>query len=284
MRAGTTAIEWHGLDEGDESPEPGEETAIRIVASAVEVLRSKSFADLSEEDASGGRRVDPRARGGAPGTADAPDARRGEGRAVRRPPHAAAVAPHAGGAVRSRVARPPRPRPAARADPRRERLDVPVRAGARAVRLRGDGRGPAGRGVLLRDAAHPRHADAPDEGSRTALCTRSAGRSPTGRAGRGSGSRSSRCWTAGASGRRCEERSSCCAATGWSAAIPELLRAQMARLGRLAHKVVWVNPLKGSPRYEPLARGMAAALPSVDVFLSGHNLESLSELSRTLAG
>ena len=65
---------------------------------------------------------------------------------------------------------------------------------------------------------------------------------------------------------------------------PEMLRVQMARLRRLAYKVVWVNPLKGSPRYEPLARGMAAALPSVDVFLSGHNLESLSELSRTLAG
>jgi hypothetical protein len=65
---------------------------------------------------------------------------------------------------------------------------------------------------------------------------------------------------------------------------PELLRTQMERLGRLAHRVVWVNPLKGSPRYEPLARGMAAALPSVDVFLSGHNLQSLSELSRTLAG
>lgn len=64
---------------------------------------------------------------------------------------------------------------------------------------------------------------------------------------------------------------------------PELLRAQMARLRRLAHRVVWVNPLKGSPRYEPLARGMAAALPSVDVFLSGHNLESLEELSRALA-
>jgi len=63
---------------------------------------------------------------------------------------------------------------------------------------------------------------------------------------------------------------------------PELLRAQMARLRRLAHRVVWVNPLKGSPRYEPLARGMAAALPSVDVFLSGHNLESLEELSRAL--
>ena len=61
---------------------------------------------------------------------------------------------------------------------------------------------------------------------------------------------------------------------------PELLRAQMARLRRLAHRVVWVNPLKGSPRYEPLARGMAAALPSVDVFLSGHNLESLEHLGR----
>ncbi len=65
---------------------------------------------------------------------------------------------------------------------------------------------------------------------------------------------------------------------------PDLLRSQMAKLRRLAHRVVWVNPLKGSPRYEPLARGMAAALPSIDVFLPGHNLESLEELSRVLAG
>lgn len=64
---------------------------------------------------------------------------------------------------------------------------------------------------------------------------------------------------------------------------PQLLRDQMARLRRLAHKVVWVNPLKGSPKYEPLARGMAAALPSIDVFLPGHNLESLEELGRVLA-
>ena len=63
---------------------------------------------------------------------------------------------------------------------------------------------------------------------------------------------------------------------------PELLRVQMARLRRLAHRVIWVNPLKGSPRYEPLARGMVAALPSVDVFLSGHNLESLEHLAATL--
>jgi hypothetical protein len=64
---------------------------------------------------------------------------------------------------------------------------------------------------------------------------------------------------------------------------PQLLRDQMARLRRLAHKVVWVNPLKGSPKYEPLARGMAAALPSIDVFMPGHNLESLEELGRVLA-
>jgi uncharacterized protein with von Willebrand factor type A (vWA) domain len=65
---------------------------------------------------------------------------------------------------------------------------------------------------------------------------------------------------------------------------PEVLRAQMARLRRLAHRVIWANPLKGSPRYEPLARGMAAALPSVDAFLSGHNLESLEELAAVLGG
>ena len=65
---------------------------------------------------------------------------------------------------------------------------------------------------------------------------------------------------------------------------PDMLRIQMARLRRLAFRVIWANPLKGSPRYEPLARGMAAALPSVDVFLSGHNLESLERLVDAVAG
>jgi uncharacterized protein len=64
---------------------------------------------------------------------------------------------------------------------------------------------------------------------------------------------------------------------------PEFLADQMGRLARLAHRVVWVNPLKGSPRYEPLARGMASSLPFVDVFLSGHNLESLEALSTVTA-
>ncbi len=63
---------------------------------------------------------------------------------------------------------------------------------------------------------------------------------------------------------------------------PDLLAEQMARLSRLAHRVVWLNPLKGDPAYEPLARGMHAALPYVDVFAAGHNLASLEELGGEL--
>jgi uncharacterized protein with von Willebrand factor type A (vWA) domain len=60
---------------------------------------------------------------------------------------------------------------------------------------------------------------------------------------------------------------------------PDVLAQQVKRLSRLVHGLVWVNPLKGSPRYEPLARGMAAALPFVDVFLPGHNVASLEALA-----
>jgi len=63
---------------------------------------------------------------------------------------------------------------------------------------------------------------------------------------------------------------------------PDLLREQMARVSRLAHRVVWLNPLLGDPAYEPLARGMQAALPFVDDFRSGHNLASLDELAASL--
>jgi hypothetical protein len=64
---------------------------------------------------------------------------------------------------------------------------------------------------------------------------------------------------------------------------PELLGEQMARLSRLAHRVVWLNPLQEDPAYEPLARGMRAALPYVNVFASGHNLASLEEVAAVLA-
>ena len=64
---------------------------------------------------------------------------------------------------------------------------------------------------------------------------------------------------------------------------PLLLASQMSRLHRIAHELVWVNPLKGTTDYEPLARGMAAALPHVDRFLSAHNVKSLEELCDSLA-
>ena len=71
---------------------------------------------------------------------------------------------------------------------------------------------------------------------------------------------------------------------GWDRGDPERLGAEMARLARTAHRVVWLNPLKARPGYEPLARGMAAALPHVDVFLEGHSLGSLEALADVLEG
>lgn len=70
---------------------------------------------------------------------------------------------------------------------------------------------------------------------------------------------------------------------GWDRGDPATLSEAMARLSRLAHRIVWVNPLKVSPGYEPLARGMAAALPFTDEFLSGHSLAALEELAEVLA-
>ena len=71
---------------------------------------------------------------------------------------------------------------------------------------------------------------------------------------------------------------------GWERQDPELVGREMARLARAAYAVVWVNPLKGNPEYQPLAGGMRAALPFVDRFRPGHNLRSLEELATMLAG
>jgi hypothetical protein len=74
------------------------------------------------------------------------------------------------------------------------------------------------------------------------------------------------------------------ASDGWERDDPVALGREMARLSRAAYSVVWLNPLKGTPGYEPLAQGMRAALPYVDRFLPGHNLESLEGLAGVLAG
>jgi uncharacterized protein with von Willebrand factor type A (vWA) domain len=69
---------------------------------------------------------------------------------------------------------------------------------------------------------------------------------------------------------------------GWDRGDPAVLGAELARLRRVAHRLVWVNPLKASPGYAPLARGMAAALPHVDEFVEGHSVASLEALAEVV--
>jgi uncharacterized protein with von Willebrand factor type A (vWA) domain len=71
---------------------------------------------------------------------------------------------------------------------------------------------------------------------------------------------------------------------GWDRGEPEQLAAEMARLRRCAHSLIWLNPLKAHPGYEPLTRGMQAALPHVDHFLSGNSIASLAHLADLMEG
>ena len=70
---------------------------------------------------------------------------------------------------------------------------------------------------------------------------------------------------------------------GWDRGEPEVMAEQMQRLQRVAFRVIWVNPLKASPGYAPLAQGMAAAMPYIDEFVEGHSVESLEELAALIA-
>ena len=69
---------------------------------------------------------------------------------------------------------------------------------------------------------------------------------------------------------------------GWDRGEPELLAREMSRLQRSCHRVIWLNPLLGDSSYQPLTRGMQAALPYVDDFLPVNNLNSLDALARHL--
>lgn len=69
---------------------------------------------------------------------------------------------------------------------------------------------------------------------------------------------------------------------GWDRGDPIVLAEQMERLHRVAFRIVWVNPLKVTPGYAPLARGMAAALPYVDDFVEGHSLDALGQLTKVI--
>ncbi len=283
ITVGTTAAEWHGIGEDEEVEESDEESAIRIVASGTEVLRNKSFGDLTEDErarvaalirrlavsvpAERTRRTRPASKGASF------DLRRTLRRSLRTQGEPF---------DRAWRARKSRTRPLVLI------LDI---SGSMAPYSR----------ALMQFAyaamAAGRRVETFCFGTRLTRVTRILRTKDPDRALHEIGSQVQD-WEGGT---RIGE-SLKTLLDGWSqrAALrgavvvlcsdglergdPEVLKAQMARLRRLAYRVVWVNPLKGSPRYEPLARGMAAALPNVDVFLSGHNLESLEHLGRVLGG
>lgn len=70
---------------------------------------------------------------------------------------------------------------------------------------------------------------------------------------------------------------------GWETGDTQALRVSMERLARLAHHVIWVNPRKAAAQYQPLVGGMAAALPYVDTFVSGHSLNALQDVLAAIA-
>jgi uncharacterized protein len=74
----------------------------------------------------------------------------------------------------------------------------------------------------------------------------------------------------------------CIISDGWDRGDPALLAAEIAYLQRVAFRLIWLNPLLGVPGYQPLTRGMAAALRYVDDFLPAHNLRSLESLATLL--
>lgn len=71
---------------------------------------------------------------------------------------------------------------------------------------------------------------------------------------------------------------------GWERADPAMLGEQMSRLARLAHRIVWVNPRSAAEQFEPLVGGMAAALPHVDVLVSGQSLQALDDVLDAIRG
>src|SRR5215472_3788460 len=70
---------------------------------------------------------------------------------------------------------------------------------------------------------------------------------------------------------------------GWDTGDPAILRREMERLSRVAHRIIWVNPRTQSPEYQPLAGGMAAAWPYCDAVVSAHSLHALDDLTAALA-
>jgi uncharacterized protein with von Willebrand factor type A (vWA) domain len=70
---------------------------------------------------------------------------------------------------------------------------------------------------------------------------------------------------------------------GWDTGAPEVLVNELQTIKRRVRKLIWLNPLLGLPEYQPVTRGMAAALPFADVFAPAHNVQSLLDLEKHLS-
>jgi uncharacterized protein len=281
VTVGGVAAMWRSA--GDEEPEDDEETSIRIVASGVEVLREKSFPDLTEEERARVAAMIRRLAVTAPveRTRRTKPASKGATFDIRRTLRRS-LRTQGEPFDRARRARKSRTRPLVLI------LDISgsMAPYARALMQFGYAAMAAGRRVEVFVF-----------GTRLTRVTRTLRTKDPDRAMHEIGKQVAD-WEGGTRigdslktlldgwSQRAALRGAVVVlcSDGLERGDPELLKAQMARLRRLAHRVVWVNPLKGSPRYEPLARGMAAAMPSIDEFLSGHNLESLEHLGRVLGG
>jgi uncharacterized protein with von Willebrand factor type A (vWA) domain len=282
LRVAGTAASWRSADD-DEEPEPGDASSLRLVASAIEVLKAKSFAELTEEER---RRV---ARLIRDLTVRVPLERTRRTRAAQK-------------GARFDARRTFRRSLRTQGEPF-ERAWRARRSRARPLVLILDVSGsmaPYARALLqfaYAAMAAGRRVEVFCFGTRLTRVTRALRTKDPDRAFADL-SRAVADWEGGTRigdslkalldgwSQRAALRGAVVVfcSDGLERGDPDVLRAQMARLRRLAFRVIWANPLKGSPRYEPLARGMAAALPSVDVFLSGHNLESLEELADAVAG
>ena len=132
------------------------------------------------------------------------------------------------------------------------------------------------RGVHRRHPADPGHPRAAAAATPRRRCGRPASRCRTGPAGPGSPRCCGRSWPAGARARWCAGAVVVSVSDGWERGDPAVLGERMARLSRLAHRVVWVNPHRGKDGYRPVQGGMSAALPHVDHFLAGHSLATFA--------
>ena len=138
------------------------------------------------------------------------------------------------------------------------------------------------RDLHRRHPAHPRHPRAAAARPRPGARRRRARPCPTGRAAPGS-ARRCRCSSPLGPARDGARRGRGGLQRRLGARRPALLGEQMARLRRIAHRVVWVNPHRGKAGYEPVQQGVVAALPHVDDFVAGHSLATFAELMEVVA-